>query len=362
MTLRLLPAVLSGGSGTRLWPLSTDAAPKQLHALTSERTLLQDTLRRFIGAPSEIEVLPPIVICSGRHHETVSEQMLEIAVHPSAIVLEPMGRNSAPAAVAAARLAHEIDPEALVILMAADHHIADSAGFSEAVARAYETAREHIVTFGVAPTGPETGYGYIEAGEPIDGPVRKVVRFAEKPDLATAKTYVAGGRHLWNAGIFLFSPKVLIAEMERLAPDVASSVRRALRAARRDGSVIELDAAAFETCPSISIDYAVMEHTDKAAVMPVDPSWADIGSWSSLWQQGSRNGEGNVLRGDVEVLDANDCLIWSQDRTVAVVGVSDLIVVQTEEGVLVLPKSRAQDVKILVERLQARARERQERS
>jgi mannose-1-phosphate guanylyltransferase/mannose-6-phosphate isomerase len=210
MTVRLLPAVLSGGSGTRLWPLSTDAAPKQLHALTSGRTLLQDTLRRFVATPSAIEVLPPILVCSERHLDVVSEQMLEIAVHPSAIVLEPVGRNSAPAAVAVARLAQQIDPDALVILMAADHHIADSAGFSEAVARAFGAAREHIVTFGVAPTGPETGYGYIEGGEQIDGPVRKVARFAEKPDLATAKAYVAGGRHLWNAGIFLFSPRILL--------------------------------------------------------------------------------------------------------------------------------------------------------
>ena len=358
---RLFPVVISGGAGSRLWPLSTNDRPKQFHPLGSEMTLIQDTVQRLTGAAG-LDAKGPILASNGRHLALIQEQMDQVGCTPSAIILEPFGRNTAPVAMAAALAVEAIDPEALVLLMPSDHVIGRPEAFAAAVAEAAPLARERIVLFGVKPTAPETGFGYIEAGEPLDGEVRSVARFVEKPDIATARGYLEGGRHLWNAGIFLFSPKVLIAEMERLAPDVASSVRRALRAARRDGSVIELDAAAFETCPSISIDYAVMEHTDKAAVMPVDPSWADIGSWSSLWQQGSRNGEGNVLRGDVEVLDANDCLIWSQDRTVAVVGVSDLIVVQTEEGVLVLPKSRAQDVKILVERLQARARERQERS
>jgi mannose-1-phosphate guanylyltransferase/mannose-6-phosphate isomerase len=354
MTVRLIPAVLSGGSGTRLWPLSTEAAPKQLHALTSGRTMLQDTLRRFIAGPREIEVLAPILICSERHRDAVSEQMLEIAVHPSAIVLEPMGRNSAPAAVAAARLAHQIDPAALVILMAADHHISDSAGFSEAVARAFATARDHIVTFGVEPTSPETGYGYIEGGEVIDGPVRKVVRFAEKPDLATAKAYVAGGRHLWNAGIFLFSPQILLAEMERFEPEVVAAVDLALARGRRAGPAITLDAEAFRQCPSISIDYAVMEKTDRAAVTPIGVPWADVGSWSELWRLGPRDGQGNLLKGDALVIDAEDTLVWAGSRTVGVIGVKDLVVVETEDAVLILPRERAQDVKLLVERLKAR--------
>jgi mannose-1-phosphate guanylyltransferase/mannose-1-phosphate guanylyltransferase/mannose-6-phosphate isomerase len=316
--------------------------------------MLQDTLRRFTATPSTIEVLPPILICSERHRETVSEQMLEIAVHPSAIVLEPMGRNSAPAAVAAARLAHEIDPDALVILMAADHHIDDSAGFSEAVARAYEAAREHIVTFGVAPTGPETGYGYVEGGEPIDGPVRKIVRFAEKPDLATAKAYVADGRHLWNAGIFLFAPQVLLAEMERFEPEVVAAVDLALARGRRDGPAITLDAEAFRHCPSISIDYAVMEKTHRAAVTPIGVPWADVGSWSELWRLGPHDGQGNMLKGDTLVIDAEGTLVWAGSRTVGVIGVKDLVVVETEEAVLVMPRERAQDVKLLVDRIKAR--------
>ena len=355
MTVRLIPAVLSGGSGTRLWPLSTDAAPKQLHALASGRTMLQDTLRRFVSAPSAIEVLPPILICSERHREAVSEQTLEIAVHPSAIVLEPMGRNSAPAAVAAARLAQEIDPDALVILMAADHHIADTVGFGQAVARAFEAAREHIVTFGVAPTRAETGYGYIEAGESIDGPVRKVVRFAEKPDLATAEAYLAGGRHLWNAGIFLFAPRILLAEMERFEPEVVAWVDKALARGGRTGAAITLDAEAFAECPSISIDYAVMEKTDRAAVTPIGVDWADVGSWSELWRLGPRDAQGNLLKGDALVIDAEDTLVWAGSRTVGVIGVKDLVVVETEGAVLVLPRERAQDVKLLVERIKARS-------
>ena len=354
MTLRLLPAVLSGGSGTRLWPLSTDAAPKQLHALVSGRTMLQDTLRRLVATPSAVEVLAPILICSERHREIVSEQMLEIAVHPAAIVLEPMGRNSAPAAVAAARLALAVDPDALVLMMAADHHISDAAGFTEAVTRACEIARDHIVAFGVEPTSPETGYGYIEAGEPIDGAVRRIVRFAEKPDLATAKAYVAGGRHLWNAGIFLFAPQVLLAEMERFEPEVVKAVDLALERGRRDGATISLDAEAFRACPSISIDYAVMEKTHRAAVTPIGAPWVDVGSWSELWRLGPRDGQGNLLKGDALVIDSEDTLVWAGSRTVAVIGVKDLVVVETEDAVLVLPRERAQDVKLLVERIKAR--------
>jgi mannose-1-phosphate guanylyltransferase/mannose-6-phosphate isomerase len=357
---RLFPVVISGGAGSRLWPLSTNDRPKQFHPLGSDRTLIQDTVLRLSGAAG-LDIQGPILASNGRHLALIEEQMDEVGCKPAAIILEPFGRNTAPVAMAAALAVEAVDPGALVLLMPSDHVIGRPEAFAAAVAEAAPQAWERIILFGIKPTAPETGFGYIEAGEPLEGQVRAVARFVEKPDIATARSYLEGGRHLWNAGLFLFSPKVLIAEMERLAPDVASSVREALRNARRDGGVIELDAAAFEACPSISIDYAVMEHTDKAAVMPVDPAWADIGSWSSLWLQGPRDDESNVLRGDVEVLDVRDCLVWSQDRTVAVVGVSDLVVVQTEEAVLVLPKSRAQDVKLLVERMQARARGRQER-
>jgi mannose-1-phosphate guanylyltransferase/mannose-6-phosphate isomerase len=355
MTLRLFPAVLSGGSGTRLWPLSTDETPKQFHALGSERTLLQETVRRFTAAGETMTVLPPMVICSARHRGPLAEQLLHIGVHPSAVVLEPMGRNSAPPAAIAARLAEQADPEALVILMAADHRIADSAGFCEAIERAADAARTHIVTFGVQPTGPETGFGYIEAGDRIDDAVRQVARFAEKPDLATAKTYVADGRHLWNAGIFLFKPSVLLAEMQRHAPEVLMAADLALGRAQRNGADVLLDAESFARCPSISIDYAVMERTDRAAVTPIGVKWADVGSWSELWRLGPRDGlDNNFIRGDALLIDTKDSLVWAGTRMVGVIGLSDVVVVETSEAVLVVPRSRAQDVKLLVERIKAR--------
>lgn len=354
MTLRLLPAILSGGSGTRLWPLSTDDAPKQFHALASDRTLLQDTMARFAASSEGVHVLPPVIISSQRHEAHVAAQAAEIGVEPSAIVLEPVGRNSAPAAAVAARLAHDLDPEALVLLMPADLLISDWAGFREAVKQAAAVARDRIVIFGVQPTAPETGYGYIESGETIQDAVREVALFAEKPDLKTAEAYLAGGRHLWNAGIFLFSPSVMLAELEHLAPEVLRASNQALAAARREGVVIRLDTAAFAACPSISIDHAVMEKTTHAAVTPIGVAWADIGSWSELWRLGGRDDHGNFLRGDTLAMNTEDCLVWAGSRTVGAIGVRDLIIVETDGAVLVVPRSRAQDVKLLVEQIKAR--------
>jgi mannose-1-phosphate guanylyltransferase/mannose-6-phosphate isomerase len=316
---------------------------------------LQDTLKRLGGPSNDVEVLPPILICGRRHKAVVAEQMRDIGLDPSAIVLEPMGRNSGPAAAIAARLAEDIDSEALVILMSADHHIADSAGFRNAVLEAAPAARDHIVTFGVTPTGPETGYGYIEAGDAIASAARKVVRFTEKPDLATATSYVAGGRHLWNAGMFLFSPEVLLSEMQALAPQVLEAADLALARAERAGPVIELDSDAFGQAPSISIDYAIMEKTGRAAVAPIGVPWADVGSWSELWRLGGRDHDGNLLKGDAVAIDAENTLVWAGSRTVAVIGVKDLVVVETDHAVLVLPRERAQDVKLLVEQIAARA-------
>lgn len=355
MTLRLLPTILSGGSGTRLWPLSTDETPKQFHALISGRTLLQDTIARLATSSEGISVLPPIIIGSQRHRAHLVAQTAGVGVQPSVIVLEPFGRNSAPAAAVAARLGHDLDPDALVILMPADLMIEDWAGFRQTVERAASAARDHIVVFGVKPTAPETGYGYIEGGEAIDDFIRRVTRFAEKPDLKTAQGYLAGGAHLWNAGIFLFSPAVLLAEMERHAPAVLRASDLALARAQRRGLEISLDAAAFAECPAISIDYAVMEKTAKAAVIPLGVTWADVGSWNELWRLGQRDGRGNLLRGDVLTIDVEDCLIWSGGRTVGAIGVKDLIIVETDDAVMVLPRSRAQDVKLLVEQLKARA-------
>ena len=354
MTPTVIPVVISGGAGTRLWPLSTQDNPKQFHPLNSPLTLLQETVQRTAGA-EDLDVGAPFLICNLSHLAAVQRQMAAIACTPSAIVLEPFGRNTAAVAMTAALLAAEQDPDALVLLMPSDHAIARPDAFNAAIAAAAPMARQRIVLLGVKPKTPEVGYGYIEAGEALDGAVFAVARFEEKPDLPTAERYLASGRYLWNAGIFLFSPKVMIAEMERLAPEVARATRAALERAKRQDGVVELDAPAFAECPSISLDYAVMEHTDKAAVAPLEADWADLGSWSSLWEQGPRGPGNNLVRGPAELLDVEDCLIWSGGKTVAAIGLRDLIVVQTDDAVLVLPKSRAQDVKRIVEQLKARA-------
>ena len=349
----VIPVVISGGAGTRLWPLSTHDKPKQFHPLNSPLTLIQETVLRTAGAEA-LHVRGPILICNLGHLDAVRRQMAAIDCTPSAIVLEPFGRDTAPVAMTAALLAAAQDPQALVLLMPSDHAVAQPAAFNAAIAAAAPMAREHIVLLGVRPTAPEVGYGYIEAGERLSGSVFAVARFEEKPDAATAQGYVDSGRYLWNAGTFLFSPTVMVEEMERLAPAVARAARAALEGAVRREGVIELNAQAFADCPAISLDYAVMEHTDKAAVAPLEADWADLGSWSSLWEQGRRGEGNNLVRGDAALLDVEDCLIWSETKTVAAIGLRDLIVVQTEEAVLVLPKSRAQDVKRIVEQLKAR--------
>jgi mannose-1-phosphate guanylyltransferase/mannose-6-phosphate isomerase len=351
---KLMPAVMSGGSGTRLWPLSTDLKPKQFHALAGDRSLIQESVARLRGS-MVLDVADPILISNGGHAGILSDQMAAVGCSPAAVILEPFGRNTAAVGAVAALVAQALDPESLVLLMPADHVIADAEGFTATIAAAASAAQEFIVTFGVEPTSPETGYGYIESGDIIEGAVRRVARFAEKPDLKTAEAYLANGRHLWNAGIFLFSPKVLLAEMERLAPAVVKATRAALDAGRRDGVSIHLDETAFAACPSISIDYAVMEHTERAAVASIGVSWADVGSWSELWRLGPRVGANNFVHGDALLLDTCDCLVWSEGKTVGVIGVSDLIIVQTEDAVIVLPKSRAQDVKLLVGQVKARA-------
>lgn len=311
---------------------------------------MQEALGRMHDTAG-LQVRAPILIASARHSDTIREQLESEGRSPLAVVLEPFARNTAPAAAMAALLAEEVDPTALVLLMSADHKIGDD--LMETVAEAAAAAAHHIVVFGVTPTAPETGYGYIKAGEVIDGPVRKVVNFAEKPDLATAKAYLEGGRHLWNAGMFLFSPAVLLSEMEKHAPRVLQCARDALERARRDGPAIWLHADSFAACNSISIDYAVMEKTDRAAVVPLRSDWADIGSWSEVWRLGVKDARGNVVHGRGQLMDCNDSLVWSETKMVTAIGLSDVIVVQTEDAVLVLPKSRAQEVKLLVEQLKA---------
>lgn len=356
MPYTVIPVIVSGGAGTRLWPLSTPEKPKQFHALSGAETLIQQTARRLAGSDG-LRVLDPILICNRRHLDTVRIQMDAIGCAPSAIVLEPFGRNTAPVAMAAALLAGAIDPEALVLLMPSDHLIADPRVFAEAVANAAPAARDRIVLLGVKPAAPETGFGYIESGPPLSERlpgVFEVARFVEKPDRRAAEAYLESGRYLWNAGVFLFAPAVLTAEMEQLAPAVAASTAAALRAAVRQAEVVTLDAEAFAACPSISLDYAVMEKTERAAVACLDAGWADIGSWNSLWSEGARDAQDNLVRGDAHLIDVEDSLVWSEDRAVGVIGLKGVVVVQTENAVLVLPKARAQEVKRLAEQVAAR--------
>jgi len=316
--------------------------------------MIQDTVRRLAAGSDGLEVLSPLIIGNRRHEALIEDQMAAIGVAPAGVVLEPFGRNSAAAAAMAALLALEIDQGALVLLMSADALIADPEAFAATIARSCAAAAENIVLFGVEPTGPETGFGYIQAGDPLGAGVSRVKRFAEKPDLATAQAYLDSGDYLWNAGIFLYSPQVFMAELDLHAPEVANASRAAFAAATRRGRVVELDEEVFAKTPSISVDYAVMEKTARAAVAPLGTAWADIGSWSELWRLGPHTAEGNVTRGDPLLIDTRDCVVWSQGRTVGAVGVSDLIIVATDDAVIVLPKSRAQDVKLLVEQLKAR--------
>ena len=345
----IVPVIMCGGAGTRLWPLSVAAAPKPFHAFGADVSLFQDTVRR-VTPRDEANFLPPLVICGEDHRPVVEAQLAALGVTPSAIILEPCGRNTAPVAAVAASVVAERFPGALILLLAADHQIADAAGFRRAVARGAVVAGTRIVTFGIAPSGPETGFGYIQRGAPLAEGVESVVRFVEKPVLADAEAYLASGDYAWNGGIFLFSPTVFLAELRANRPDIAAGALAAIPAG--DATILYLDAAKFAACPAESIDYAVMEHTKLAAVAPCDIGWADVGSWSEVWRLGAQDGAKNVTRGQTVAIDTTGSLIWSEGPPVATVGVSDLIVVATATGVLVMPKARAQDVKAVVAALE----------
>ena len=351
---RVVPVVLSGGVGTRLWPLSREGFPKQFWPLTSGRTMLQETVGRATGPG----FAPPMVICAEAHRFLVAEQLREAGVSGARIVLEPAARNSAPAIAAAALLAAEADPHALLWIMAADAAIQDLPALHAALGRAALAARAgHIVAFGMRPTTPETGFGYIEAGAPLvnaEG-VSAIASFVEKPDLARAQSFLEGGRHLWNAGMFVASAASLLAELERLAPELVASVRAAVDGAGRDLDFVRLGPA-FADAPSISIDYAVMERTALAVVVPADLGWSDVGSWDALWQVSPKDAAGNATHGPVELLDARNCYVRSEGILTSVVGLEDVVVVATEDAVLALHRDRAQDVKKLVDQLKARKR------
>lgn len=355
----LTAVILTGGTGSRLWPLSRAALPKQLLPLTSCRSMLQETLLRLQGLPA---LAPPILVSNHDHRFLVAEQLREIEVSPKCLMLEPTGRSTAPAvAVAAMHLMADApganSADALMLVLPADHVISDVAAFHAAIEVANRVAQSGcLVTFGVVPQAPETGYGYIQRGAPLDQStldgVYQVEGFVEKPDLETAQRYLESGDYLWNSGMFLFRARDYLDELGRLAPEILAACRAAYDDSYRDLDFLRLDESAFFSCPAESIDYAVMEKTDKAAVVPVDIGWNDVGSWAALWDFHDKDEAGNVARGEVLVHHARNCYLSSERRLVAAVGVENLVIVETADAVLVAHKDAAQDVKKIVEQLQ----------
>ena len=376
----LQPVILSGGSGTRLWPLSREAYPKQFLPLTSEHTMLQETVRRLDGLSAEhprraIGLAEPLVVCNESHRFLVAEQFRLLGRQPAAIILEPRGRNTAPALTVAALAAVRDGADPVLLVMPADHMIRDETAFRAAVADGFVLAeRGAVVTFGIVPTKPEVGYGYIRqgsaitavgaAGEGLAGRAYGLAAFVEKPDVQTALGYLESGQYLWNSGIFVLKASLWLALIERFRPEIAAAAGRAYADGHANGPFYILDGVVFGACPSDSIDYAVMEHIageggtaePPAVVIPLDAGWSDVGAWSALWEVRDQDAAGNVLDGDAFVHDANNNLLIAQHRMVAAVGVDGLIVVETPDAVLVVSKDRAQDVKVVTQFLERAGR------
>jgi mannose-1-phosphate guanylyltransferase/mannose-6-phosphate isomerase len=350
------PVILSGGAGMRLWPLSRAHYPKQLLPLVSGDTMLQETVRRIDGEG----FAAPIVICNDEHRFIVAEQLRALDIQPRLILLEPEGRNTAPAAAVAALSLAADDGDALMLVLPSDHAVAKPEAFRAATVTASAAAAEGaLVTFGISPERAETGYGYLQRGEAwngVDGCFR-MARFAEKPDAETAASYLVSGEYEWNSGMFLFRARAYLDELERLHPTMVEACRRALADGAGDLDFFRLDADAFAECPSLSIDYAVMEPTEAAAVVPVDMGWSDVGAFSTLWEIGAKDKDGNVLTGDVLVHDVRNSYIRGDGMLVAAVGLEDAVVVITDDAVLVTTRERAQDVKVVSEALKAAGRE-----
>lgn len=350
---RIVPVLLSGGTGTRLWPLSREAYPKQLLSLLGEKTLLQQTALRT-GKSDRFTA--PMVIANAEHRFVIGEQLREAGIDDARIVLEPMGRNTAPAIAVAALLAMEHDPEAILLATPVDHWVGDRAAFLETVERGLQAAMEgKLVLFGIRPTAPTTGYGYIHAGDDVaaGAGIHRVSGFVEKPDAATAAEYLASGQYLWNSGIFLLPARQLIDELQRHAPDVLDACRAAIADATKDLDFLRLDETAFARAPSISIDYAVMEHTAQSVVVKAEFEWNDIGSWSALWSVASKDASENVEIGDVVSEDSKGCYLRGEGPLVAALGVENLVITATPDVVLVTTRGRDQEVGKLVQRLKA---------
>ena len=355
-TTALIPVILCGGTGTRLWPLSRASYPKQYWPLggDGDATLLQQTHQRLKGLNG---LAAPMLICNEDHRFIVAEQMRQIGVEPNAIMLEPIGRNTAPAITVAALQATALGEDPLMLVLAADHLIRDAAHFRDAIDAGRQPAEEgRLVTFGIVPTAPETGYGYIEASQPftsgqlLDVPI---TRFVEKPDRSSAEQFLSTGRFTWNSGMFLFKASAMLAELERLAPEVVSCCRAALEQDVADLDFLRLEREAFAKCPNVAIDVAVMEQTQLGSVLPLSAGWSDVGSWSALWDTADRDDDGNVLRGRVISEGSRNCYLRSEHRLVVGLGLENLVVVETDDAVLIADRSQAQNVKTVVKQLEA---------
>lgn len=349
----IVPVILSGGAGTRLWPLSREHHPKQLLALVGEQTMLQQTVRRLEGLP---ELAAPMVICNEQQRFMVAEQLRLVGQKPGTILLEPVGRNTAPAVAMAALEGFDNDPNAVLLVLPADHVIRDPARFRAGVLDALPAAEQgRLVTFGIVPDRPETGYGYIRM-RPGASLVREVEGFVEKPPAEDARRMLAEGGWLWNSGMFLFRASAYLAELERLAPDIAQACREARASSVRDLDFTRIGAEAFARCRAQSIDYAVMERTTLASVLPLEAGWSDVGSWASLKDALAADVADTVRQGDVVDLDSSGCLLFASHRLLATVGLRDHVVVETKDAVLVAARDRVQDVKALVDRLREQGR------
>ncbi len=351
----ITPVILSGGSGTRLWPRSRSNTPKQFLPLTGEDTLFQATARRVAGLADSGPVL---TVCADEHRFMVGEQLQEIGLPSAGILLEPVARNTAPAIALAALHVLADDPDAILLVLPADHLIRDEGAFRAAVQTGLQQARDDaLVTFGIAPSHAETGYGYIRVGEALGDGVHRIAAFVEKPDAERARQYLDSGDYVWNSGMFLFRAQAYVDALAEHAPDMLAAARAGLDGARADLDFIRVDADAFAASPSDSIDYAVMERVTNAAVVPVDCGWSDVGSWSSLWDVADKDAEGNWQDGDTIAVDTRDSYLQATDgRMIAALGVRDLVVVDTADAVLVADRGRVQEVKILVDALKAQGR------